>query len=146
MIKDDIQKAIIDNLRAGNQTELNTLRFILSEINYGQIAKQKELTDEEIVTLLQREVKKRKEAIVLFDRGNRQDLVAEEKRQLEVIDKYLPAQLSSTELEKIVDQVLTEVTDKSNAGKIIGSVMAKAKGRAEGSVVAQLVKEKLSSS
>lgn len=142
MIKNDIQLAINNALKAGNKIELQALRFIMSQIKYEEIAKQKELTDEEVVSLMQKELKKRKEAIEMFKRGNRDDLVNDEEAQITVIQRFLPQQLTSEELEKIVVDTISETADK-NIGKIIGSVMTKVKGKADGSSVSSLVRQKL---
>lgn len=143
MIKDDIQKAVIVNLKKGKATEVKVLRFVLSEINYAEIDKQGQLTDEEAIALLQREVKKRKEAIEMFKKGNRDDLVKDEEAQLIIIGQYLPRQLSDEELNNIIEEIIQSIEDKSNMGKIIGLVMIKLKGQADGAKVAQLVKQKI---
>ncbi len=143
MIKDEIQKAIPINLKGGKSTEVKVLRFILSEINYAEIDKQGQLTDEEVITLLQSEVKKRKEAIEMFKRGNREDLVKDEEAQLIIIGQYLPKQLSDEELNDIIEEVVQSSEDKSNPGKIIGLVMMRVRGQADGARVAQLVRQKL---
>jgi hypothetical protein len=143
MIRDDIQKAIFTNLKEGKAMEVKVLRFILSEIKYAEIAKQKDLTDEEAVAVLQKEVKKRKEAIEMFKKGERFDLVTDEEAQLVIIAQYLPKQLPVEELNKIIDSMIAEIGDKSNMGKIIGAVMGRVKRQADGSQVAQLVKQKL---
>ncbi|MCJ7739799.1 GatB/YqeY domain-containing protein [Candidatus Microgenomates bacterium] len=144
MLRDDIQKSVNENLKAGKALEVKVLRFLLSEIQYAEIAKQSDLTDEETVALLAKELRKRKEAIEMFKKANRDDLVADEEKQLTVIQKYLPQQLTESELEKAVDEVLSSLPDKSNMGKIIGLVMAKVKGQADGKMVAELVKKKIS--
>lgn len=92
MIKNDIQMAINNALKAGNKAELEALRFIMSQIKYEEIAKQKELTDEEVIALMQREIKKRKEAVEMFKKGNRDDLVKNEEAQIAAVRKFLPAQ------------------------------------------------------
>lgn len=143
MIKNDIQETINNALKAGNKTALSALRFIMSQIKYEEIDKQKELTDEEVVSLMQKEIKKRKEAIEMFKKGNRDDLVRDEESQIAVIQKYLPQQLSEEELNKIVGEVIASLGEEKNMGKIIGLVMGKAKGRADGSIIAKLVKQKL---
>ncbi|MBI3379481.1 GatB/YqeY domain-containing protein [Candidatus Gottesmanbacteria bacterium] len=142
MIKNEIQQAINNALKAGKKMELKALRFVISQIKYGEIDKQKELIDEEVVSLMQKEIKKRKEAIEMFKKGNRNDLVTDEEAQIMVIQRFLPQQLTSEELEKIVADTISETADK-NMGKIIGSVMAKVKGKADGSAVSSLVRQKL---
>lgn len=144
MIKEDIKKAMYQALKEKKVTDLKVLRFVLSQIQYEEINKQKEITDEETISLLRKEVKKRREAIELFKKGNRQDLVTDEENQIAVIGQYLPQQLSDKDIEKAVDEVL-KTSDKSmaNMGKIIGAVMQKVKGQADGSVVASIVRKKL---
>ncbi len=143
MIKEDIQQAINSALKAGNKTELNALRFVMSQIKYEEIAKQKELADEEVITLMQKEIKKRKEAIELFKKGNRDDLVTDEEAQIMSIQKFLPQQLSEKELSNIIDEVMVSVGEDKNIGKIIGLTMSQVKGKADGVTVSSLVKQKL---
>lgn len=143
MIKDDIQQQINSALKAGNKTELKALRFVMSQIKYEEIAKQKELTDEEVISLMQKEIKKRKEAIELFKKGNRDDLVTDEEAQIAVIQKFLPQQLSEAEVNRIVDEVLSSLGEEKNIGKAIGLVMAKVKRKADGSLVSSLIRQKL---
>lgn len=143
MIKKDIAAAIIVSLKAGKQTELKVLRYVLSEIKYAEIAKQKELSDEETISVISKEIKKRREAIELFKKGGRNDLVADEEMQINVIEKYLPKQLSTDELNQIIDEVISANPDQNNAGNLTGMVMAKVRSRADGSQVAKLVAQKL---
>lgn len=145
MIKKDIEQSMIKALKEKNTLELKVLRFVLSEIKYAEINQQKELSDEEITSILRKELKKRKEAIELFKKGDKKDLVEDEQKQLVVIDSYLPAPMTQEELSLIIDQTLKDLTDKSNIGKIIGFVIAKTKGQADGSQVSTLIKQKLSS-
>lgn len=143
MIKVDIKNALITAMKSRNDLEVRVLRYIISQINYAEIDKKRELNDEEVITELQKELKKRKDAIELFKKGKRNDLVTDEENQLKVLGRYLPAQMSEEELGKIVDQIFNSTTDRSNIGKIIGQVMGQIKGRADGADVARLVKEKL---
>lgn len=142
MIKDTIQKNILVALKEKKETELKVLRFVLSEIKYAEINKQKDLTDEETTALLSKEVKKRKEAIEMFRKNNRLELVDDEEKQIVVIETYLPKQISGEELNKIVDETLAGITDKSNIGKVIGMVMPKVKGKADGAKVAEMIRVK----
>lgn len=144
MIKNEIQTQINTALKAGNQTELKALRFVMSQIKYEEIAKQKELTDEEVISLMQKEVKKRKEAIEMFKKGNRSDIVSDEEAQITVIQKFLPQQLSQEELKKIIDETVGNMPEEKNTGKIIGAVLGKVKGKADGLMIANLVRQKLS--
>lgn len=144
MIKEEIQKAVINAMKGKRATELKVLRFILSLLQYDEINKQKKLTEEETVSVMRREINKRKEAIELFKRGKRLELVADEEAQIKLIERYLPKKMSEADIEKLIDEVLAS-TDKSmaNMGKIMGEVMTQLKGRADGAKVANMVKNKL---
>ena len=146
MIKEDIQKAVIDAMKGKRALELKALRFVLSLIQYEEINKQKKLTEEETVSVIRKEIKKRKEAIELFKQGKRQELVADEEAQIKIIERYLPQQMSDIDLEKVVDSVLaTSEKSMANMGKMIGAVIEKVKGQADGAKVAYMVKKKLQS-
>lgn len=143
MIKDNIQQSINNALKAGNKVEVSALRFVMSQIKYEEIAKQKELTDGEVVSLIQKEIKKRKDAVEMFKKGNRDDLVKDEEAQIVVIQKYLPQQLTEEELGKIIDEVINNAGGEKNEGKIIGLVIVKVKGKTDGSTIAKLVRHRL---
>lgn len=143
MLKKDIENSIKRALKERNSDRLRVLRFILSQIKYKEIDKSSDLTDEEIVTLLLSEVKKRREAITLFKKGNRQDLVDREEKDIKVIKEYLPPPLSEEELKAIIDKTIKSVENNANPGKIIGQVLNQVKGRADGTTIARLVNEKI---
>ncbi|MBI4067738.1 GatB/YqeY domain-containing protein [Candidatus Gottesmanbacteria bacterium] len=142
MIKENIQSQIVDALKAHDKLRLDVLRFILSNIKYAEIEKKKDLTDEEIISLLQKEVKKRQEAIEMFKKGGRTEGIEQEENQINTIKSYLPAQLPMEDLEKIVNEKIKN-TPNPQMGQVIGAVMAQVKGKVDGSTVASLVKEKL---
>lgn len=142
MIKKRIQETILLALKERKETELRVLRFLLSLVNYEEIAKGKELSEEEIIALFQKEVKKRKEAIEMFKKGKRDDLVKKEEEELAIIQRYLPKQLSDEELEKIIEEII-RISGESNIGKIIGMVIKRTKGRVDGAKVASLVQKKI---
>lgn len=142
MLLEQIVKDLEIATREQNPLVLITQRYILSEIRYAEIDKQRKLTDEEIVSVLQKEVKKRNEAIVMMQKAGRTELVEEENIKLEVIKKYLPEDITDRELEKIITEVIA--TQKNpQIGAVIGAVMQKVKGRADGKKVAEIVKRKL---
>ncbi|KKR34326.1 MAG: hypothetical protein UT63_C0003G0042 [Candidatus Gottesmanbacteria bacterium GW2011_GWC2_39_8] len=143
MIKEEIQKNILVSLKAKNTTELSVLRFVLSLIKYEEIAKQKELTDEEIVKLIQKEIKKRQEAIEMFKKVGKTEGVEEEEKQIDVIKKYIPEEMTDEELEKIVDQAVAEAGSVTNPGPLIGKIMSLTKGKVSGDRVSAMVRKKL---
>lgn len=141
-----IQENLKQAQLARDEVKVSTLRLLLSEIKNAEISKSGRLTDEDIVSVLQREAKKRKEAAAGFRSGGREEQAQKEEAEQKVLEGYLPAQLSNQELTKIVEETINEVgaTSIQDMGKIIGAVMGKAKGRSDGSTVSALVKEKLS--
>ena len=141
-LHEDLKTAQLDR----NEIKVSTLRLLLSEIKYAQIAKNVEmLSDADIISIVQREIKKRKEAIVGFRSGNREESALKEEAEQKVLETHLPAQLSTEELTKIVEQAINEVGASTIAdmGKVIGLVMGKVKGQADGGMVSSIVKEKL---
>ncbi len=141
-LQDEMKKA----LKSGEKERLSVIRMLISEIKKVQIDKKKELTDEEIIQILQRYAKQRKEAIQQYKKANREDLVEKEERELKIVQEFLPEPLSKEEIEKIVEEVIKETGASSmkDMGKVMKTVMEKVKGRAEGSIVSQIVKSKLS--
>lgn len=142
MIKAQIQSQLKDAMKARDSVKLETLRFLLSELKYAEIALQHELTEEEELQVLAKEVKKRTDAVELFKNSGRDQLVIEEEAKLVIIRTFLPAQLSSQEIEVIVDQVMAEVSDHS-FGALMKEVISRTKGKADGKEISTLVKAKL---
>lgn len=143
-LKDKITTDMKEALKGGEQgkLKLSTLRLLLSEIKNGEIAKKKELSDEEIVGVVSKEIKKRKEAVEQYQKGNRPELAAKEKKEAKILQEYLPEQLSDDELKTIIQETIEEmgVSGLGEMGKVMGAVMSKVKGRAEGSRVSEVVK------
>ena len=132
-------------LKERDKTTLSTLRLLLAEVHNEELRLRRELTEEEIWTLIQRGIKRRKESIEQFNKGERQDLVEKEEGEVAVLKKYLPPPLSEKELEKIVADIIAEleVKEKKEMGKVMREVMGRYKGRVEGSVAQRVVLSKL---
>lgn len=145
-MKDKIQSDLKKAMKAKDEIVVSTLRLLLSEIHNQEIEKQGKLTDEDIVGAVQKEVKKRQESIEAYQKGKRDDLVEREKKELAVLNKYLPQQLSPEELETTIQSVIKDVgvSGMADFGKVMGPVMAKVKGKADGKVVSEAVKKVLS--
>ncbi len=151
-LKEDLKQAQLKR----DEVKVSTLRLLISEINNLKIQKQTELTDQNIISVIQKELKKRTEAALGFRSGQREDSAQKEEAEAKVLEEYLPKQLSNEELTKIVEGTLSEasllhsqnVNDVEakkdlQIGKIIGIVMSKVGNRADGARVSSLVKEKL---
>ena len=133
-------------LKSNDKVRLETIRLLRSQIHNAGITKGKELSEEEVLEVMAKEVKKRKESIKMFEDGGREDLVEKETQEMEIISSYLPEPLNEKELETIVSEAIKETGAESmrDMGKVMAVVMPKTKGRADGKQVQELVKKKLS--
>jgi uncharacterized protein len=145
-----IHEKLTDNLKSamksGDKPRVEVLRFVLAGVQNAQKEKNVKqpgvaLTDDEVVALLQKEAKRRKEAVELFRQGKREDLVEKEEADLVVIAEYLPAELSREEIEKIVSDLHGQGFDEFNT--LMREAMKVLKGRADGKVVGEVVKMEL---
>ncbi len=135
-LKQKIEEAIVIALKGHQELVVSTLRMLMAAIKNVEIAKQKELSDEEVIEVVQKEVKNRRESIVAFKAGNREDLADKENKELDILNKYLPAQISEEELKKIVSEVAVQLkAGPGDFGKVMGAVMARVKGKADGGQV-----------
>ena len=110
-----------------------------------ELEKESQLEDDQIIDVISSEAKKRREAIVEFQKGSRQDLVEKEAEELEILGKYLPEQLPEEEIRKLVEEAISKTGAKEikDMGKVMAELMPKVKGKAEGSLVSKIVKESL---
>jgi len=140
---DRLTEELKEALRAGNHTKLSVIRLLKSSIKNREIEKMAPLTDEEVIGIIMTALKQRRESIEQFQKGGREDLVQKEKSELEVLQTFLPQQLSEEELVSEVQAVIREVGASSpkDMGKVMKIVMVRVKGRAEGARVSSLVKE-----
>ncbi|MFQ5823613.1 MAG: GatB/YqeY domain-containing protein [bacterium] len=145
-----LQEQLIGDLnaamKAGDTVRLNTIRLIRAQLKDTQIAKGQNLTEDEEISVLTNAAKKRKEAIELYEKSERKDLLDKEKRELEIISTYLPKQLSEEEIEKIVNQLIEEVGAETlkDIGKVMPLAMRQLKGKADGKLVQEIVRKRLS--
>lgn len=155
MLLDQLQTDLKNAQLARDEVKVSTLRLLLSEAKNKEIEKGESLSDEDIISLIQREVKKRKEAAEGFRSGGREESAAAEEQEAKVLETYLPAQIEPEELTKLVEETISEAcrlapvngSEKpslQDMGKIIRLVMEKVRGRADGGMVSAIVKEKLS--
>ena len=116
-------------------------------LSKNSIKKKSDLSDEDIITVLMRAVKSRKDSIELYKQGGRQDLVDKETAELKVLQSYLPEQMSEEDVKKIIAEIVNSsgATDMKDIGKVMGPAMAKLKGKADGKLVQQIARSLLSS-
>jgi uncharacterized protein len=140
-----IEDEVKDAMRARDAERRDALRLILASLQGAVKELQRPLSDQEELQVLQRERKKRIEAAEAFRSGGREEQAAAEERELAVLQEFMPEQLSEDELEEIIDNVIAEVgaTSMGDLGRVMADVMPQVSGRTDGSVVSQLVREKL---
>lgn len=153
-LKEKIEKDFKAALKERKELEISVLRLLKAAILNKEkekkfekkIEKEYSLSDEEIISLIFSEIKKRKEALIEFERGKRLDLVEKEKKEIEVLEKYLPQQLSVQEIEDLVKETIAKVKAKElkDLGRVMKELMPKIKGKADGALVNQIVKKYLS--
>ena len=128
--------------KAHQQSKVDALRLMKSALENAEIEARRDLTDEEVVVVLQKEAKKRREAIELYKKGNRDDKAATEQLELDEISVFLPQQMSDQDLESTVTAVVKQMNAApSDFGKVMGAVMGKVKGQADGNRVSAAVKK-----
>jgi len=153
-LKQAVQQDLKSALKEKKAERVSALRLLLNDIIVKEKQKRAEtgegkdveLTDEEVQSLVASSVKKNREAIEEFKKGQRPDLVAKTEKELEILKKYLPEQLTRDEIEKLVSEAISSVSASSfhDIGRVMKEVMPKLKGRADGNLVRKIVEEKLS--
>ena len=161
MLKQQLQKDLNESLKSGDQLKRLVLGMLMTAVKNKELAKrqqlskttsdtaelekQSQLTDEEIVETVASEVKKRREAIEQFKAGGREELAQKEKSEMDILLAYLPEQLGEDEIRAEVQKTIAKLNASSakDMGKVIGAVMAKLKGRADGGTVSKIAKESL---
>lgn len=141
-LKQQLTEDMKQAMRDRNMLKLGVIRFLLSEIKNFEIDNG-EQDDEGVTKVIASQLKKSKDALNDFKNAGREDIVADEEAKIAVMESYLPQQMSDSELEAIVTEVLAS-TEEKNMGKLIGMVMPKVAGKADGARVSAMVKAKLS--
>ena len=144
-LKDMLASDLKDAIRRGDEAKRSVIRLVLSAIRYAEVEQGGPLDDEGVLRVIRKEVKQHRESIAEFERGNRPDLVAKEKAELDVLLGYLPRQMSSEEVAAVVQAVIDEVGAKGpgDMGKVMPKVMAVVRGRADGREVSKVAQELL---
>jgi len=126
--------------------KLSTLRLLKSAIKNYEIEQKNEVGDDDVIKIIQREIKQRKDSIESFSTSGRQGLADKEEKEMEILQKYMPEQLPDDELEKIIETAISEIgaTSLVDMGKVMGKVMPQIAGRADGNHVSSKVREVLS--
>ena len=141
-VTDDMKSA----MRSGEKERLATIRLILAAIKQREVDERITLDDTQVLAVLEKMIKQRREAITQFEAGGRADLVAKEAAEVTVLQAYLPAQMSAAEIDTLIAEAVasTGATSVKDMGKVMGVVKAKAQGRADMGAVSARIKQKLS--
>jgi uncharacterized protein YqeY len=150
MLKQDLQNELKAAMFAHDEVKKSTLRMLISAIGYYEIQKGGagyNASEEDVMAVVQKEAKQRKDAIAQFNDGGRPELAAKEEKELHILQSYLPAQMDEEEIRILVREavILTGATNQQEIGKVMGALMPKVKGKADGGLVNKIVKEELSS-
>ncbi len=147
-LRDQLTSDMKDAMRAKDAVRLRTVRSLRAAIQTADIDARggEGLDDEAVLAVVVKQAKQRRDAITQYEGADRPDLVATEQEELDVIETYLPQQMSDDELEQAVDQIVTQsgATGMADMGKVMGQAMGRLKGKAEGGRVQQAVKARLS--
>ena len=143
---DRITKDIVDAMKNKDTLKLSTLRLLKGAIDLEKINKKLDtISDEDIVVIISKQIKTRKESIAEFEKGNRTDLIDQTKKEIEILSSYMPELLSEEEVTKIIDEAIVKVNASiiKDMGLVMKEVSAKLKGRADMSLVSSIIKNKL---
>lgn len=142
-LNNKIQADITQALKAGESRKLEVLRFLNAQIKDQEINQgRKELTDEQIIKVINGQIKKLEEGIKLFKKGGREELAEKNLEEIEILKAYLPAQISDKELEKEIDQIIVDHPNPPHPGALIGIAVKKLAGKADNKRISQLVMKK----
>lgn len=142
---DKINADLIVSMKAKDEATTSALRMLKSALKYKEVDLKRELKDEDVIDVLSKQAKQRKESIEGFEKGGRQDMADKEKAELALIEKFLPAGLSDTELAQLIEEAIkaSGAAGPKDMGKVMGVLTPKIKGRADMGKVSGLVKSKL---
>ncbi len=144
-LKERISEDMKSAMRAGEKERLATIRLALAGIKQREVDERITLDDAPVLAVLEKMIKQRREAIVQFEAGNRPDLVAKERAEIEVLQVYLPAQLSDAEIDSLIAEAIaaTGASSVKDMGKVMGVLKAKAQGRADMGALSARIKQTL---
>lgn len=133
-------------MKAQDKEKLSVIRMLKGAMQMEELNKKHELTDDEVIAIISKQIKSRKEAIIEFEKANRTDLVDQNKSEIEILNTYMPEQMSDEEINKVIDEAFSKINPISerDMGKIIGSISPILRGKADMGNVSKIVKEKLS--
>lgn len=145
-LKDQLQKDLIASMKAKDENVVTAIRMLKTSImKFETAGAAKQATDEEILQIINKEIKQRKDSIEQYEKGGRPELAAKEKAEMAFLEKYLPPQMDEEEIRAIIKEGIAETgaTSKADMGRVMGAIMPKVKGKADGGLVNKLVQSML---
>lgn len=148
MTKQQLQEELKQSMLARNEFNTSVLRMLISAIGYYEIEKGGagyQATEKDVLSVIEKQVKQRKDSIEQYEKAERQDLADKEKKELEFLQKYLPEQMGEEEIKNLVKDAIskTGASGQQDMGKVMGALMPQVKGKADGSLVSKIVREEL---
>ena len=145
-MRERILNDLVSAMKNKDKETLTVLRMVKGAIQLEEINKKQELNDEDVIAVLSKQIKTRKESIVEFEKAGRNDLVTQTQGEIDILSKYMPEQLSEEDVLKVIDEAFDTLKPEkpSDMGKLMGFVTPKLKGKADMSFVSKTIKEKLS--
>lgn len=146
-LQEQISAALKDAMRARDEAKMTTLRLVLTAIKKREKEARSLLDDQEVISVITSQIKQRRESIEQYRKAGREDLAQTEENELQILQGYMPEQVSEEEISNTLDEIIAEVGAASmkDMGKVMKAAMAKLAGKAEGGAINAMVKEKLSS-
>jgi len=144
-MRERILNDLVAAMKNKDKETLAVLRMVKGAIQLEEINKKQELNDEDVIAVLSKQIKTRKESILEFEKAGRTDLIEQTSKEVEILNKYMPEQLSEEEVLKVIDAAFNELKPEkpSDMGKLMGFLTPKLKGKADMSFVSKTIKEKL---
>jgi len=145
MLKEKLNEDLKKYMKEKNTLALNTVRLVIAEIKNKEVEKNSEITDEEILQIIRKQIKMREDSIQQFRSANREDLAEKEAQELEILKNYLPEDLTDEELDKIIQETIKELnaSSKKDFGRVIKELIQKVQGRADNKKISELISKKL---
>lgn len=145
-LKETIEKDLIESMKEKDENTLSVLRMLKSAIKNKEIETKKELEDTDITAVIQSQIKSRRDSVEMYEKADRKELAEKEKTEIEILQKYLPEQMSEEDIRGIVQKAVSDTSAAGiqDMGKVMGKIMPEVKGKADGSMVSNIVKEELS--
>lgn len=145
-MREKILNDLVTAMKEQNKDKLSVLRMVKAAMQLEEINLKRNLNDEEVIGVLTKQIKTRKDSILEFEKGNRQDLISKTNMEIDILNEYMPEQLTEEEVNKIIDEAFNEVlpTSSKDIGKLMGILTPKLKGRTDMANVSAIIRSRIS--